>query len=344
MVSALTARLLNGRGDSPSQNSRNSNTSTSPQQYKRTASGEVKTAFGTMTGTTAINSNNNNNNKVESSVSGYSADKEGPSSVLPPPVLSIDLHGRENKNKNNSCSMTGSTASSRNARDCPKRRKTNEMSFAASSVKRDLERAKMPYKKMKKDIEEVNRSDDNIRIKLKGVRLMHSCDIESPLISSNISTRSTVADYEALMHAVSDSYPSSTGLKSFEPSQTPQQDGSSDSTSSVSDTESDSGSDNVNNGSNHILFLPPLVEDALDHTKAKKAKVPEPISQCNVISCASNATTMTESLQLSSEARCVKKNPHVAPMRTIDGKNKLPISSFIFIMSPSSSLYSYSLH
>jgi hypothetical protein len=343
MVSELSARLLAGRGDSPSQSSsrkegggsrRNSNTS--PQQYKRTASGAVKTEVNTMMTATGIN-NNNNNNRVESSVSGYSADKEGTSSVLSPPVLSIDLHGRETKKKNNSSSTTSSTTSSRDARDCPKRKKTQELLFAASSVKRDLERAGMPYKKMKKNVEEVQPSDD-ICINLKGVRLIHSCDVESPLISSNISKNTTVAEYEALLHAVSDSYPSSVGLKSFEPSQTPR-DGSSDSTSSVSDTESDSGSDNVNNGSNHILFLPSLVEDAFDHTKAKKSKVSEPISQCNVISCASNATTMTESLQLSSEARCATNNKPVAPMTKIGGR-KIP-HKFIHITFPSFCSYSF---
>ncbi|KAL3915506.1 MAG: hypothetical protein SGARI_008169 [Bacillariaceae sp.] len=190
------------------------------------------------------------------------------------------------------------------ALNCPKRQKLNQMTFAATTAKTDLERAGMEFKAFNRDNEEAKApGSKDVTIKLKGVRLIHSSEVTAPLISSNV-----MGEYEMLSQAVSDSYASST--KSFEPSPSTQDNGSSDSqsTSSVSDTESDSGSDNnANNnglGNNQKIFLiPPLVEDSIDPTKAKKVQKLAPMSTCNVISCASNATTMTESLQLSTDPR-----------------------------------------
>lgn len=296
MVSALSARLLAGRGDSPS-NSSSKGSQTGNHQQKRTASDAFKGR--TATSTTATVSNINE--KVESSISGYSADREDPSAVVFPPVVSIDLHGRENNRNSTSTS----------AADHPKRRKTQEIQFAATRCKDDLKRAGMEYKEMDMDMRESKRSD--VTIKLKGVKLMHSSDISNPLVISNVSEKCSVSDYQALSYAVSDYYPTSSvgsRLKSFETSSAAQDATSSDqSTSSVSDTESDSGSDNINNGSNHILFIPPLVEDAPSLNKTERAKAAEAaverMSPCNVISCSSNAMTMAEILQLSADPRLV---------------------------------------
>lgn len=277
MVSPLSARLLAGRGDSPSYSSKDTRSS----QPKRTFSGVTKSGNGGCCTT-----------KNATSTSGYSADKEGPATYLPA-IVSIDLHGRGEH-----------SAFSRDATNCPKRRKRIEMQFAASSVKTDLERAGVALKTMNKDIESSD-SPGGITINLKGVRLIHSPEVDGPLVSSNVAEKATVADYQILMKAVSGSYPPITQrTMSFDRSSSMQDTTSSDqSTSSVSDTESDSGCDNINSTTNHILFIPPLVEDTLDQSNIANQAVTECSSSCNVISCASNAVTMSEMLQLSSSAR-----------------------------------------
>ncbi|KAG7359895.1 hypothetical protein IV203_034993 [Nitzschia inconspicua] len=275
--SPLSDRLLQGRGDATSQGS----SSSSSERQKRAANGALKNVSAT-------------DEKVSSRISGYSADKED-LSVLPP-VLSIDLHGRDSSN---------------NIMSCPKRQKTNDMCFAATTAGDDLERAGMEFKTVNREMEEVQvpgTQGSSFRIKLKGVRLIHSKEVSGPLISSNVSKNTTVGDYMELFRAIRDYYPtpSRAHMKSLE--QTPNRDGSSSSdTSSVSDTESDSESDNINNGRHdQLLFLPPRVEDSLDQTKVAKWNIAETISSpCNVISSASNVTTMAESLQLSKEPRLV---------------------------------------
>lgn len=278
MVSSLSSRLLACPGDSLSNSSRDHSRS---GQYKRTFSGAIKAG-------------NGNTSKNETIISGYSADKEGPAAF--PPVVSIDLHGRGDQSH-----------FSRGATDCPKRRKRVETQFAASSAKADLARAGIEFKKMNKDIEKSD-SFGGISVDLRSVRLIHSKDATGPFVTSNVSEKTSVTDYLALMRAVSGSYPPITQrmkhMNSFHSASGPQDASSSDqSTSSVSDTESDSGSDNMNNTSNHIMFIPPLVEDSLDQTTIQRRTSAEIISPCNVISCASNAVTMTEMLQLSSSAR-----------------------------------------
>lgn len=293
--SPLSMRLLQGRsgGDASSQGSsskggRSHSSGSGSLRQKRTAGGGLKSAIAS-----------GNENKVASRVSGYSADKE--EGDVHPPVVSIALHGRDDN-------VHGSNH--RNAIHCPKRQKINELQFAVTTAKDDLDRAGMEYRKLNRDVEEVHgpgsNNGDNMRIKLKGVRLMHSREVSGPLISSNVSEKSTVSDYVDLLHAVADSYPapSSLDIKSLEQAR-PSRDGSSSaSTSSVSDTESDSGSDNVQN--QQLFFLPPRVEDSLDATKTRKVVSPVG-SPCNVISTASNAITMTESIQLSKDPRYVGK-------------------------------------
>jgi hypothetical protein len=292
--SPLSERLLQGRFDSASQGSSISDSSSKASQQssssfrqKRAASGAIKLA-------------SFDNEKVACSVSGYSADKEEASSL--PPVVSIDLHGGDNRSNNNTIN--------RDELNCPKRQKINEMQFAATMAKDDLERAGMEFKPVNRDMEEVHfTGTDNVslKIKLKGVRLIHSRDVSAPLITSNVSEKSTVADYMAMFLAVSDFYPapSCMNMKSEEETAGTTDGLSSDSTSSVSDTESESGSDNVNNGQNRqLFFLPPRVEDSLDPAPVKKFVSETAITPCNVISCASNAKTMMESIQLSKDPRC----------------------------------------
>jgi hypothetical protein len=299
--SPLSERLLQGRLDIESQGSSSSiskasgKTSSSLRQ-KRTASGASKIASF---------DNEKGKEKVARSVSGYSADKEE-ASVLPP-VMSIDLHGRHS----NSATTTSNNKNSKDAMNYPKRQKINEMQFAAIMAKDDLGRAGMKFKTVTPDLEEAQFSgtdDAHLRIKLKGVRLIHSREVVAPLITSNVSEKSTIADYMALLRAVHDLYPapSRMSIKSVDETGVTRDGSSSDSTSSVSDTESDCGSDNANNGQNNkLFFLPPRVEDSLDFVQVGKWKMAETaISPCNVISCASNAKTMTESIQLSKEPRC----------------------------------------
>jgi hypothetical protein len=224
--------------------------------------------------------------RQESSVSGYSADREEPS--VSPPVVSIDLLGVGRKNV------------PRDTNACRKRRKRNLLEFSASSVKADLVRAGIVLPKMDKDIETTTCLGD-VSIDLKGVRLMHSSEFEPPLVTSNVSAQSSVFDYAQLTKACWDYYPNvlsqlkhSKGLASAQDSVR--------STSSVSDTESDSGASNGNAVNHAVLFVPPRLDDS--HAPDKQARPTSTISgSCNIISCATNAVTMSEVLQLSKIAR-----------------------------------------
>ena len=277
MVSSLSLRLLAGRGDC---SSRGSSKDDGSPQHKRTAAGTIRTGGGV-------------NDKNESSVSGYSADREGPS--IYPPFVSINLHS------NTKFSTRGEPSK------CPKRRKKNEMQFAATTVKADLARAAMEFKTIDKDIERstiLKEMDINLKDR---VQLVHSGDISGPLVPpSNIGRKSTVSDYAALISAVSGFYPSKStrmsDIKSFERTlPTRQITWSEPSTSSVSDAFSDSGSDNTNSP---VPSISPLLEDSLDPSnKQAKKKNNTPVNTSNDISFISNAITMTEILQLSKTAR-----------------------------------------
>lgn len=372
MVSPLSSRLLGGQsiqaiqarggGDSPSNNSskRSGGSNGSATSQKRTFD-------------------------VLASVSGYSADREVGTAAFPPGVVSVHRHGN------------GSSHSSReHYANSTKRRKNNEMAFAASSAKADLARAGIAPKKAKTTEETLVQRDNRISIPLKGVQLLRSSQVKGPFVLnsiSNVSLTTSVADYQALMCAVHDAYsydqssmaessedttammvggPQRTrlSLQNLEDSTAAARaydneeanDAASDcSTSSVSVTESDSGSDADNNvsGSNDgtdttsgsddaiaqdggsrsrsrcrsrrtlgsgsrrsigntsgrstssrcngknrpILIIPPLLEDSSRVAKPVQHCVTEGVSPCNVISCASNATTMAEMLQLSSKPR-----------------------------------------
>lgn len=279
MVSSLSSRLLAGRGDCASRISSKDNRST---QHKRTITGSIKTR------TTF------NNEKNESSVSGYSADREGPSTY--PPVVLISLHSKSKSSPRG------------DALNCPERRKKNEMQFAATTVKADLARAGKDFKTLKRS---TILGDMNIKLK-DHVKLVYSNDISGSLLPpSNIGKQTTISDYATLISAASEFYlckpTQMSGIESFERNlPTGQNSWSEPSTSSVSDTLSDSGSDSTNNQASSI---PALLEDSLDAsskhrtTRQKRAKIAvnPPID----VSSLSNAITMTKILQLSKTARYV---------------------------------------
>ena len=224
--------------------------------------------------------------KPESSLSGYSADRE--EKWKSPPVVSIDLLERCRKNE------------SRDRDACPKRRKRNELVFAASNVKADLARAKEEIPKKNKDIERTTCLGD-IDIDLKGVRLMYSSDFKMPITTSNVSAQTSTFDYESLAKACLESYPKNLSHLKHAKDFVTTQDADSI-TSSVSDIESDSGDSNgnANAGPQAVHFIPPLLEDS---EKLSQSVPSTNVGSCNVISCASNAVTMSEVMQLSKVAR-----------------------------------------
>ena len=190
MVSPISARLLSGtRNDSPlserlvaanraasdvssqssngTRNSKSIGNNSAAVIKKRLVSGAIKQH--TMTANAA-------------SLSGYSGDKEDTSVV--PPVYSIDFH-----DKKTSSPISGRTKDA----NCPKRQKTIQMNFAATSVQDDLERAGMKYKEFNRDNEEVTAptGSKDVTIKLKNVALMYSKEVKAPLIASNVSSKSS---------------------------------------------------------------------------------------------------------------------------------------------------------
>lgn len=281
MVSSLSSRLLAGRSDRASHSS--SKESKNPR-HKHITSGSIK-AKRTI-----------KNERNENSMSGYSADREGPSTY--PPVVSISLHSK-------------SKSSTRvDAMKCPKRRKKNEMQFAATTVKADLGRAGKGFKTVRQHFEQSS-FFVNQDIKLENhVKLVFSKDAPKLLVPpSNIGKQATVFDYTSLISAVNGFYQykptQMSDIKSLEkdlPSR--QNTWSEPSTSSVSDTLSDYGSDNTNN---QTSTLTPLLEDSIDPRTKKRAKKEiqrdDTVESIENMSPMPNAITMTSILQLSKTAR-----------------------------------------
>jgi hypothetical protein len=229
---------------------------------------------------------NQSQTRPDTSVSGYSADREETSAS--PPVVSIDLLGNYRRN------------GLRDPNGCPKRRKINELQFVASSAKADLARAGVQYQVIAKDLKKAT-SRGGLSIDLNGVRLMHSRDVEAPVVSPSTSAQSLDYDYAALAFACSSAYSNSTSqLRQntvFRSSQN-----SVRSTSTVSDTESDSGDSDTNGKSaRQVVSIPALFEDSLDTDKQSKPELKR--SSSLIVSCAANAVTMCEMLQLSKTAR-----------------------------------------
>eukprot|EP00536_Pseudo-nitzschia_multiseries_P003940 jgi/Psemu1/284745/fgenesh1_pg.63_\ len=319
MVSSLSSRLFAG--------SRGSSSSNASPQNKRNASGSMKSRNGLA------------NDKNDSSVSGYSADRDCPSY---PPVVSINLHSKSK------ASFRGEALA------CPKRRKKNEMQFVANTVKADLARAGKEFKTVDKNLQRSTILKD-LNINLKNhVRLLHSSDVTQSLVpSSDVVQKSTIAEYAALINMVSGFYPSKpsrmSDIKSFERALPAGQNiWSEPSSSSVSDTLSDSGSDNTNNS------LPPLLEGSLDPSikqVKKKDRVITTADPSNNISSVSNAITMTEILQLSKTARVVTESSapfsiihaNAAFHRLSEKKSPLIGTPFFTLLDPETTEENFSL-
>lgn len=213
-----------------------------------------------------------------SSNSGYSADREGLSPS--PPVLSIDFHGRNKRRHDHDIK-------------CPKRQKQNEMQYTASTIAADLKRAGKEIPPFDKEMKKTSRVK-GATIELDRVKLLLSGKAEDVSVESSVSATASPLDYEMLVNACLDAYPS------LSPCFTVPQDSSDRSASSVSDTESDSVS---SNSGNQTLVIPPLLEDSFRRTTLVSTVTNVKLSPCNVISCPSNAVTMTEMLQLSEAPR-----------------------------------------
>lgn len=224
--------------------------------------------------------------RPESSISGYSADREDPS--LSPPVLSIGFHGRDNRSRNDG------------DHKCPKRQKRYELQYAASTVKADLARAGKDMPNFAENIKKRSSLGEG-SIDVNCVKLMMSRDAQSPFVLSEVSAQTSLYEYETMARACLHAYPSSyTSLKRNKAYVTAQS--SDNSTSSVSDTESDSISSHGNLGS-QSLVITPLLEDSFDASAEPTPLSNIQMSSCNIISCPSNAVTMSEMLQLSGFAR-----------------------------------------
>jgi hypothetical protein len=224
--------------------------------------------------------------RPDCSVSGYSADRE--ESSLSAPLVSINLLGRNTTN------------AVRDPHGCPKRRKRNELQFAASSARADLARAGIKFPEMDKDLKNSTKVGE-ATISLKDVRLVHSCDVKSPLLTSNVSGRSSVSDYEALAASCWDSYATSNPMRTKQSKSFALSHGSDRSTSSVSN-ESDSWDSN-GNGADILFIIPPLLEDGLESRKQLTSITSPSAGSCNIISNADNSVTMGEMMQLSKSAR-----------------------------------------
>jgi hypothetical protein len=239
---------------------------------------------------------NQSQTRPDTSVSGYSADREETSAS--PPVVSIDLLGNYKRN------------GLRDPNDCPKRRKINELQFVASSVKADLAMAGLEFQVIKKDMKKAT-SRGGLSIDMTGVHLMHSKDVEAPVVSPSTISQSLDYDYAALAFACSSAY-SSSRSQLRQNTVFPSSQDSIRSTSSVSDTESDSGASNSNektasqvlsNGktTTQVLVIPALFEDSPDTDKQAKPELSK--STRHIVPCTANAVTMCEMLQLSKTAR-----------------------------------------
>jgi hypothetical protein len=215
------------------------------------------------------------------SLTGYSADREETSDF--PPLVSIGLHG----GRRGSSDLNG----------CQKRRKKNELQFAALSAKADLARAGMTYPMIDRN-KGKSTSTNGSNISLKGTNLIYSQEFDMPTFSPNSSEKNTFVDYQQMVTACHDSYRHNT-LKMKSSSQDSNR---SSRTSWASGTENEPVSSNAE-GSSPVFLIPPLLEDSLRSSKADPCKSSPLTSTCNIISSSATAVTMSDMLQLSMKAR-----------------------------------------
>lgn len=233
-----------------------------------------------LSGYNSCNSSNVSSKKrpPSSNGTGYSADREE-TSVFPP-LVSIDLHG----GRRGSSDLNG----------CQKRRKKNELQFAALSAKADLARAGKTYPMIDRNKEKTISTNGSI-INLKGLNLIHSQEFDMPIFSSSSSANNTFVDYQMMVAACHDSYRQPSKIASSS-----QDSDRSSSTSWVSGTQSEAVRSNTN-GSSPAFLIPPLLEDSLTSSKTDKSS---PLtSTCHIISSSATAVTMSDMLQLSTKAR-----------------------------------------
>lgn len=214
--------------------------------------------------------------KPDSSLSGYSADREESSLTLP--IVSIELSG------------TRRLRSVRELNSCPKRQKRSELQFAASSIKADLARAGIELARVNPSIQKTKVMGPAIN--LTGVRLQYSRRHQEA--AELYKESATQGDYEALALACWHCYPTSAmqakaSRKQFGGSQI-----SDRSTSSVSDTDSESGE--VGNG---LAVIPPLLESKFAEAK-NEMHDPAP---CRIIPSSLCTYTMGEMLTLTKVPR-----------------------------------------
>lgn len=258
----------------------------------------------------------------DSSESGYSADRESVSTAHPI-FVSVNLRS------------SYAASSSRYDSKCPKRQKKNEMQYAATTIKEDLNRAGIPYKQIDTENSKTFDAIENANINLKDhVRLVHSGTVLSETLLNTLTLKNTTdqPDYLEMINAARSFYPavddrmislkSSTVVRSKDTWSAPS------TSSDVSDTESDSGSGSENdttntntNGQNRVISVSPLLEDSLmsqirtgnkGGTQAKitaadvaAAVTTQAAMKQMTSSLSSNTITMDEILQLSKTARIV---------------------------------------
>jgi hypothetical protein len=277
MATLSSSKLLSGYSSNSSDNGCSSSSTTSARSN--------------------YNNNNNNNHKKRphkpntdwksGSLSGYSAERED-NSAQTAPVLLIDLHGTTSRKTHHY-----------EQNSCEKRRKTNELQFAASSVKADLARAGVPYPEIEMDKQCTTFPGETIS--LKNVRLVYSKDMKFPTVSPTVSSKSSFSDYEHLLSQCCDMYrctPSRLGKKDSISSD------DSERMSSVSDTESDSG--HSANGSQTAYVVSPLLEDSLGPARQDLTKTANAgFTTCHVVSShsLSPAVTMSDVLRLCTQPR-----------------------------------------
>lgn len=255
-----------------------------------------------MSGYTSSNSSCNSSSNASSkkrpassngkldSITGYSADGEETSGF--PPLASIDLQ----EEHRGSSDLNGGFQ---------KRRKKNELQFAALSAKADLARAGKTYPTIDRNKEKMTSTNGSI-INLKGVNLIHSKEFEMPTFSSSSSAKNMFVDYQMMVAACHDSYRHDTLRPNTEESKISSSLQDSDrrsSTSWVSDAESEACHSNNTNGSSPVFLIPPLLDDSLMSSKTEPCKSSPLTSACHIISSSATAVTMSEMLQLSTKAR-----------------------------------------
>lgn len=246
------------------------------QLSSRLFSGNKNSSSGSSSSTKSENTKSQG--RSDSTLSGYSADKEG-LSVTPPVHIDLNLKHKRKFVDNH---------------DPAKRRKLQELNYAASRVKEDLAKAGLPFPSVRASRP---RAIPLAKLNMSSVNLVTSKSVSSSPFLSKSSTglaRHDIAtDFgNVYAHLFTMSRPFYGGTPAHnERCRSAQSDTeSTSSTSSFSDTESDDSQ-----ASSTVMVIAARVEDSLEKTDTTKSKrVPSPT---HFISCLpSNSITMEEAL------------------------------------------------